>query len=342
MNPFKPAKIEWLTFLLLAPVLVLVMNNLLYGDEFLKPEILRITAPWLLTFFLISWYVHITVMHLLRLKYPAYHQTYKRITLLYSSHIFLTSSSLFLMFGFFGYFHTMGYKMDYTSIKWCIVIGVLLTVIATSTWEGSYIFQLWRNSTKEKEMLQKLNLQNEFDALKSQVNPHFLFNSLNSLSSLIQEKPADAEIFLDEMSKVYRYILRSAKQELTDLSTEVKFLTSYKYLLKTRYSDGLNLSIDVPENVSQFYLPPLTLQMLVENAIKTNVVLKDRPLSINVMLDDNNRVIVKNNMQKKSGVNYSDDSKLSNIAMKYKLLNQPEIIVNETSEHFSVSIPLIN
>jgi len=341
MNPFKPAKIEWLTFFALSPVLVTIMNRLLFADNFLSIELLLKSYPLIFIYLLISWYLHVTVMHILRLKLPLFNQTYKRILYLFSSHIFFTTSSLLLIFWTYNHFHLFGYVIDYDKAKWCIVIGVVLTFVATSTWEGSYIYQLWKESLREKELLQKMNLQNELDALKSQVNPHFLFNSLNSLSSLIQENPHDAEKFLDEMSKVYRYILKNNEQELIDLSTELKFLQSYQHLLKTRYRDGLHIAVEAEKNSETYCLPPLTLQLLLENAVKHNVIMKNRPLKVTIAYEGNERLIVKNNLQKKTSKIPSNKVGLTNIAMKYKLLNQPEVIISETTEEFSVSIPLI-
>ena len=245
MNPFKPAKIEWLTFFALSPVLVTIMNRLLFGDNFLSIELLLKSYPIIFIYLLISWYLHVTVMHILRLKLPLFNQTYKRILYLFSSHIFFTTSSLLLIFWTYNHFHLFGYVIDYDKAKWCIVIGVVLTFVATSTWEGSYIYQLWKESLREKELLQKMNLQNELDALKSQVNPHFLFNSLNSLSSLIEIDKKKAIEFIHGMSKVYRYILESNDHELNTLQNEVDFIRSYFYLLNTRFGENLKEEIDI-------------------------------------------------------------------------------------------------
>jgi len=340
MNPYKPTKIEWISFFVLMPVLCVAINYLLFGENYLDRNVLLKSYPVVFVYGFASWYLHILVMHLLRLGLPGFSDTSRRLLILLTSHILLTSGTLFLIFWSYDLVNYLGYVIDPAKARWCLVIAILLTLTATSTWEGSYIYQLWKDSVREKELLQKSNLQSEFDSLKTQVNPHFLFNSLNSLSSLIHENPKDAELFLDEMSKVYRYILKNNHQELIDLHTELDFLHSYHHLLRTRYNKGLHVSIDVTDG-ADYFLPPLTLHVLVENAVKHNIILKEKPLYITITRDGQERIVVKNNIQKKSVKVISGQEGLVNIAAKYKLLNQPEVIISENGTEFSVSIPLI-
>ncbi|MBO0953327.1 histidine kinase, partial [Fibrella sp. HMF5405] len=128
------------------------------------------------------------------------------------------------------------------------------------------------------QRLEQEKIQVQLRALQAQVNPHFLFNSLNTLSFLIGSDPERAEVFLDELCKVYRYVLRANEQEMTDLQSELQFIRSYYHLLKTRYGDSLHLTIDVPPLYESYLLPTLTLQLLLENAVKHNVIAKTRPL----------------------------------------------------------------
>ena len=135
--------------------------------------------------------------------------------------------------------------------------------------------------------------------LKSQVNPHFLFNSLNSLSGLIQEDTEKAEKFLDEMSKVYRYMLRNDEDPLVKLSTEIQFISSYFSLLKARYCDAVELNVNVSEADKEKMLPPLSLQVIVENALYQNKTSKRSPLSISIESGKENTMLIKNNVQRK-------------------------------------------
>jgi len=340
---FKPNRIEWISFFALMPVLDIAVNWLLFGPRFISMEVLIKSYPLITVYGFISWYLHIYVMRMLRIRFPLFSQTDKRLIILLGTHVSLTAGTLFLIFWTYSYFNFLGYVLDYHQAKWCLVIAILLTLTATGTWEGSYIYQLWKESLKEKESLQKMNLQQEFDVLKNQVNPHFLFNSLNSLSSLIHENPKEAEVFLDEMSKVYRYILKNDHQDLIELETEIRYLHSYHHLLKTRYGKNLILDVRIPETSDGSFVPPLTLQILLENAVKHNVIMKEKPLHVTIDYEgsNGNRIVVKNNIRKKTVRIQSNKTGLANIAAKYKLLHQPEVVIHETPDEFSVSIPLI-
>ncbi|GAB3338847.1 hypothetical protein GCM10027299_51280 [Larkinella ripae] len=179
-------------------------------------------------------------------------------------------------------------------------------------------------------------------ALQSQLNPHFLFNSLNSLSSLISDEPVKAEQFVDEMASVYRYILQTGDYELTTLGRELQFLHSYFHLLQTRYGRGISLDIAVAEEFKTAQLPPLTLQLLIENAVKHNVVSSEQPLKIYISTTDPGWLIVRNTLQRKSLERVKSTKKgLLNILTKYKMLDQLTPTVEETVDEFVVTLPLI-
>ncbi|MFD1142879.1 sensor histidine kinase [Larkinella insperata] len=179
-------------------------------------------------------------------------------------------------------------------------------------------------------------------ALQSQVNPHFLFNGLNTLSSLIDESPGQASKFVDELSNVYRYLLRSNENELVTLSDELRFIRSYFHLLQTRFGTSVDLQVSVTEEYQKALLPPLTLQLLVENAVKHNVVLPDQPLRIRIRTSSQDLLIVENNLQRKNLRIESNGVGLSNIDTKYRLLNQPTPLVGEADGWFQVILVLIN
>lgn len=179
-------------------------------------------------------------------------------------------------------------------------------------------------------------------ALQIQISPHFLFNSLNTLSSLIADEPERAEVFVDEMSSVYRYLLRSNENQLTTLATEITFIHSYFHLLKTRYGPAIQLTVSVPEVYHACQLPPLTLQLLLENAVKHNIVSTEQPLHIRIAITETGALSVWNNRQPKVGNRSLSTKKgLLNITEKYRLLNQPSIQITETSDSFEVVVPLI-
>ncbi|QMW05002.1 sensor histidine kinase [Spirosoma foliorum] len=196
-------------------------------------------------------------------------------------------------------------------------------------------------SEQEREKLRVANMQSQLDALKQQVNPHFLFNSLNSLIALIRKNPRQAETFAEELSSVYRYILRANEQNLTDLATELEFIHSYAHLLQTRHGTGFELSIQVDHRFNRYQLPPLTLQLLVENAVKHNIVLTNKPLRVEIQTDELANLHVRNNLQQKKQGVISNGVGLANIMAKYEMLGQAKPSVREEAGQFVVALPLI-
>jgi LytS/YehU family sensor histidine kinase len=178
--------------------------------------------------------------------------------------------------------------------------------------------------------------------LKSQVNPHFLFNSLNSLSGLIQEDTEKAEKFLDELSKVYRYMLRNDDDPLVKLSTEIQFITSYFLLLKARYGQAVEWEVSVTEADKEKSLPPLSLQVIVENALYQNKTSKTSPLRIAIISGEGNTIIVKNNVQRKILTETGDqETGLDNLIKKYQLMSEQPVEIREDGSERLIILPLI-
>ncbi|WP_229365714.1 sensor histidine kinase [Fibrisoma montanum] len=178
-------------------------------------------------------------------------------------------------------------------------------------------------------------------ALQGQVNPHFLFNSLNTLSSLIDDSPRQAGEFVDELSSVYRYLLRANDNPLITLRDELDFIRSYYHLLQTRHGKGIDLRIAVDDRFLDTQLPPLTLQLLVENAVKHNVVLPDQPLTIAIATNPDGQLVVQNNLQRKASRVLSNGIGLSNILTQYRMLGQGLPTVHDGSGEFVVILPLV-
>ncbi|RRB06618.1 sensor histidine kinase [Larkinella rosea] len=191
------------------------------------------------------------------------------------------------------------------------------------------------------QRMQQEKTEVQMRALQSQVNPHFLFNGLNTLSSLIDEAPRQASEFVDELSNVYRYLLRSNENELVTLHDELRFIRSYFHLLQTRFGHSVQLHVSVDEPKKSALLPPLTLQLLVENAVKHNVILPDQPLTIRIRTTGDDLLIVENNLQRKNLRIESNGVGLSNIDYKYRLLNQPVPLVGEADGWFQVILTLL-
>lgn len=191
------------------------------------------------------------------------------------------------------------------------------------------------------QRMQQEKTDMQMRALQSQINPHFLFNSLNTLSSLIDEQPNQATDFVDELSTVYRYLLRSNDADLTALRVELRFIHSYFHLLRTRFGNSIDLTVDIDERYNEALLPPLTLQLLVENAVKHNIVLLEQPLIIRIRTTIEQQLVVENSLQRKNLHVESTGIGLSNIATKYRLLNQPIPVIDEYKGWFRVTLPLL-
>lgn len=189
--------------------------------------------------------------------------------------------------------------------------------------------------------LQKENLQSQFDVLKQQVNPHFLFNSLNVLTSLIRVEPELAEKFTEHLAKVYRYVLENKDNELVTLSTEMSFLDAYIFLINIRFMDKVVVNIRIPEEKKNHRIIPLAMQLLIENAIKHNAMSKKSPLVIDIFIDKNNLLNVVNNLQEREAHMTSTGVGLKNIQNRYRLLNNTVPVFEKTTTQFRAIIPLV-
>lgn len=189
--------------------------------------------------------------------------------------------------------------------------------------------------------LQKENLQSQFEVLKQQVNPHFLFNSLNVLTSLIKADPDLAETFTEKLSKVYRYVLENKEKDLVSLSTEMDFLNAYLFLINIRFSGKIIVEIDIDSKYAEYRVLPIAVQMLIENAIKHNTYSKTNPLLINIYTDENGNLIVCNNLKARETIMASTGVGLENITRRYSLISDHVTVFTKTETHFIARLPLL-
>lgn len=191
----------------------------------------------------------------------------------------------------------------------------------------------------EAEQFKKISVEAQFEALRNQINPHFLFNSFNVLSSLVYKDPDTSAKFIGQLSYVYRYLLYNQEKKIVILKDEMEFIRAYLYLLEIRF--GENLKIKISEIADrEYYVAPATIQMLIENAIKHNVVSKKSPLTISIWVESDT-LFVSNNLQLKEIKEPSTKVGLQNIMSRYSFLSDRKVIVNEGPDQFIVSIPLL-
>jgi Putative regulator of cell autolysis len=343
IKPLSYSKKEWIIAVIFVPLFTMFLNYVLFGSAYFSSLGNFLVATGLTAVVVLILYVSCGMIAVvLRNRFPKYSQAFKRILIGLAIYISITIAALSIIFWGYDYTNFMDYQINVSKYIWALIVGAVCNIMATSLNEGAAFYERWREVVDEAEQLKKENLQSQLEGLKGQVNPHFLFNSLNSLSSLISDDPAKAEKFLDEMSKVYRYLLRTNEDGLTTLQREMDFIYSYFHLLKTRYGDGLNLTTHIDERFLDYHLPPLTLQMLVENAVKHNMILKDSPLQIMILTTNSAKLIVSNNLQRKDRMVASNKVGLTNIVKKYRLMKQEEIMVRDDGKDFAVIVPLIH
>jgi len=220
------------------------------------------------------------------------------------------------------------------------MMKVAFTFLFASTMITNAImfFKNWKEAAVQQEKLKREQLALQYETLKSQVNPHFLFNNLNSLTSLISTNPEKAIDFVKKLSEVYRYILDQKDCELVTLDTELKFLESYIYLQQIRFENNLDVQINV--STKNFKVIPLSVQMLVENAIKHNEISDRNPLTINIFSTDDQYLVIENRLHKKVGSEGSG-SGIQNIKSRYDFFTDKDLIISISKEQFRVSIPLL-
>ena len=221
-------------------------------------------------------------------------------------------------------------------------VGSLTIILLVSAlYEGVYFYDRWRASMVEQERLRREYVESQLAGLRDQVNPHFLFNSLNTLAYLIPEDPQRAVHFVRKLSKVYRYILEMRDKQLIPLAEELAFLDAYVFLLQERFGDNLRVDIDIPAARREDRVVPLSLQMLFENAIKHNVISQDRPLTIRVFVEDGDHLVVTNKLQVRPQATPSTGVGLENIRNRYAFFCDRPVVVTQTDEAFRVELPLL-
>lgn len=238
---------------------------------------------------------------------------------------------------------------DFSALNWKITREYLIYIHLNGMWDFTIIllvvqsmnfFSQREKTNVEKENIAKENAKSKFEALRQQLNPHFLFNSLTSLKALIATNSADAEKYVVQLSGVYRYLIKHRSSDVVMLQEEIEFIKSYLFLLKIRYEENVEIVFDIEDGYTTRLLVPLTLQLLLENAIKHNVISESAPLSIKVFTKDE-AVVVWNTFQPRDEVEGSSNFGLYNLNQQYKFITGKEIDITKTETDFSVSVPLI-
>ena len=217
-------------------------------------------------------------------------------------------------------------------------ITLAINFIIMSFLYSDYLVKYWEKSIKANEALKRENLLAEYEALKSQVNPHFLFNSLNTLTGVVEKSQEKATEYINKLSMIYRYVLDHRNKDLIPLQEEMNFLNDFIYLSKIRYGKGLLVQNQV--TVSRIMIVPMALQLLLENAIKHNVISLEEPLTVNLYTIDG-YICMQNNFQPKSSIQKTNRVGLENLTKRYEYLCKKIVEIEKTDAYFEVRIPII-
>lgn len=232
------------------------------------------------------------------------------------------------------------------TVNWSVITTATLVIMIcvlfiTHIYETVFLVKEAESEKLKKEQLERAKAEAELEALKNQIDPHFIFNSLNTLSHLIESAPQKAKQFNDNLADVYRYILQNKARELVLLREEMVFLNDYFSLLKIRFENAVQLQSNIPEEaLDQYLIPPISLQILIENAIKHNEFSDAIPLLIHIELQ-NDELMIHNQVRKKSLRKASSRIGLHNLGERYKLTTNKEITVKEAANDFTVSLPVL-
>ena len=220
------------------------------------------------------------------------------------------------------------------------VFAIVMTFIILLCFYAFYIYKAYSDSKVKEQKIIAGTASAQFESLKNQIDPHFLFNSLNVLSSLIEENPDNAQRFTTSLSKIYRYVLEQKDKELVSVSEELTFAKTYMNLLKMRFENSITYDIPTDFNNEDAKVVPLSLQLLLENTIKHNVVSEQKPLHIKIYIE-NNYLIVENNLQKKEVLQDRRGVGLQNIVNRYGLISERKMLIEESATFFKVKIPIL-
>jgi sensor histidine kinase YesM len=336
---FKFMQQYWIEFVLIPPS-IFALCYFLYGAQYFASasNFLSITFPWLISSTLSSIACHGVRKYTMQ-RFNKLEQWPKRILWSFCGFLLITVGFAKITYSIIAQVHYANFQADQKDFFVLLLVAAICVLFSATLYEGVTYFEKWKAAMLEAEQLEKLSLETQFQSLQSQLNPHFLFNSFNVLSSLITENPRKAEDFVDELSNVYRYLLRSNEQETASLKEEMRFARSFFHLLETRHETGITLETKISPTLLNKRLPALALQILLENAVKHNEINAVKPLQIEIF-ERGNSLVVRNNLQPKKTRVASNQIGLSNLSQRYGLLGIPGFSAGQSGKFFEAVLPL--
>jgi two-component system, LytTR family, sensor kinase len=321
---------------------VFIMNLMIFGTCIFDSAFLFFKAFFISTiYFLVIYAIFGTVAVGIKNRFPSAGDLIKRVSILLPIFYLMNIFTIYGIYGFYPF--TSWIKCEPISDMrwWTILYGCIMSTLITFINEGMANWEAWKSSLSEGEKLKNAYQRSKLLGLKGQINPHFLFNCFNTLSGLIQDDEKYAEEFLDEMTKVHRYMLRSDDQYLVPLKDEIRFARSYLFLTKARFGEAIKTEINISPELLEKWIPPLSMQVILENIIYNNVLNKKQPLNIEIRNNDQGDLVIVHSLNEKTIVqNIDAEEGLDNLINKYKLLNAEKIVILESHSERRIKIYL--
>ncbi len=330
-------------FSVIGILIISLVTSYQLNNIFGAPSMTELVLSWTVTllFTIIDWFVNRSIMIYLRKKYPAFSDDTRRITLL-----FLAVASTVLLVDFLGTSLLTLIPgvtaVDYQYRIKILLYFIVLTIMIMAIYEAIYYNLRLKKSVREEEQAKQILIQAQLDALLNQAQPHFFFNTLNTLRDIIDHNSKeDAMEFVDKLSDMYRFLLEAGKENLICLKNELRFARAYIHIQSERFGKNLQLNWDISEASLNAMIVPMSLQLLLENAIKHNVISKTKPLIISVTVQ-NSKLVVSNKLEPKSTQLPSTKVGLANIEKRYTLISRKSVEIINDGNQFMVSLPLLN
>ena len=326
-------------YMIIVGVLIFFVLHILVKNSMPHNEVWDLIVCIFVTIFV--WEGNIRIDDFLNKRFPWQKSVKKRILAQLISGVFYTVSVIqisLLLFNQFICQFPEEQRSHFLAVS--IIIGLLTCFTILSLDISTQFFGHWKRSLIEIEKYKTETAQVQLQNLKNQINPHFLFNNLSVLSSLVYSDQDKAVDFINQLSKVYRYILENRESELATLESEMTFIHSYIFLLKIRFDKNIDFEIMIEEDKKYLMIPPMSLQILVENAIKHNEISSELPLKI-VLKTEGEFIWISNNLQLRSNHEPSSKTGLQNIKDRYTYFTSREVEISQTNALFLVKLPIL-
>jgi len=322
-------------------ILIPNLTRLITNSAYKAHELLLSYSYFVIISFLI-WQGNVMLMRFISLKIKWRRESYynKIIALLFSNIVYSGIVSIVLIYAWLRFSHEK--VINWNPLINTTFIIIIAATFVTNIYENFFLIREQLNTLSRVEQLSLAKSQAELHALKNQIDPHFIFNALNTLSYLIVSDTKNAKLYNDTLAKVYHYILGNKNRDVVLLAEEIEFISNYFYLLKIRFADAINMTIEINAlDTEESLIPPISLQTLIENAIKHNDFCEADPLQIHVSVEQN-YVVVKNRIKKKIYPAPSSKIGLSNLDSRYRLITRRNILKDELNNNFVVKLPIIS